>query len=69
MGPVRPGLQARHRLLRLVDPVVQRERFVDQARLASAGDDEAMVLDEDFLTAMEYAMPPQRVPEWASTAF
>jgi lysyl-tRNA synthetase class 2 len=42
----------------LVDPVVQRERFVDQARLASAGDDEAMVLDEDFLTAMEYAMPP-----------
>lgn len=53
----------------LVDPVVQRERFVDQARLASAGDDEAMVLDEDFLTAMEYAMPPQRVPEWASTAF
>ncbi|WP_285187305.1 lysine--tRNA ligase [Rhodococcus sp. MEB041] len=42
----------------LVDPVVQRERFVDQARLASVGDDEAMVLDEDFLTAMEYAMPP-----------
>ncbi|MGU3432887.1 lysine--tRNA ligase [Actinomycetes bacterium M1A6_2h] len=42
----------------LIDPVVQRERFVDQARLASAGDDEAMVLDEDFLAAMEYAMPP-----------
>ncbi|GGG20653.1 lysine--tRNA ligase [Rhodococcoides trifolii] len=42
----------------LIDPVVQRERFVDQARLASAGDDEAMVLDEDFLSAMEYAMPP-----------
>ncbi|MBJ8345962.1 lysine--tRNA ligase [Antrihabitans sp. YC2-6] len=42
----------------LVDPVVQRERFVDQARLASAGDDEAMVLDEDFLAAMEYGMPP-----------
>lgn len=42
----------------LIDPVVQRERFVDQARLASAGDDEAMALDEDFLTAMEYAMPP-----------
>ena len=42
----------------LVDPVVQRERFADQARLASAGDDEAMVLDEDFLAAMEYGMPP-----------
>ena len=42
----------------LVDPVVQRERFVDQARLAAAGDDEAMRLDEDFLAAMEYGMPP-----------
>ena len=42
----------------LIDPVIQRERFVDQARLAAAGDDEAMVLDEEFLTAMEYAMPP-----------
>ena len=42
----------------LVDPVVQRERFEAQAVLAAAGDDEAMVLDEDFLTAMEYAMPP-----------
>ncbi|WP_278235416.1 lysine--tRNA ligase [Isoptericola sp. AK164] len=42
----------------LVDPVVQRERFAEQARLAAAGDDEAMALDEDFLTAMEYAMPP-----------
>ena len=42
----------------LVDPVVQRERFEAQARLAAAGDDEAMRLDEDFLTAMEHAMPP-----------
>lgn len=42
----------------LVDPVVQRERFAEQARLAAAGDDEAMALDEDFLTAMEFAMPP-----------
>jgi len=42
----------------LIDPVVQRERFVDQARAAAAGDDEAMQLDEDFLAAMEYAMPP-----------
>ncbi len=42
----------------LVDPVIQRERFVDQARLAAEGDDEAMVLDEDFLAAMEQGMPP-----------
>ncbi len=42
----------------LVDPVVQRQRFEAQARLAAAGDDEAMVLDEDFLVAMEHAMPP-----------
>ncbi|ROS78813.1 lysine--tRNA ligase [Cellulomonas sp. PhB143] len=42
----------------LVDPVIQRERFETQARLAAAGDDEAMRLDDDFLTAMEFAMPP-----------
>ncbi|WP_319449235.1 MULTISPECIES: lysine--tRNA ligase [unclassified Mycobacterium] len=42
----------------LIDPVVQRERFAAQARAAAAGDDEAMLLDEDFLTALEYAMPP-----------
>lgn len=42
----------------LTDPVIQRERFVDQARLAAAGDDEAMSLDEDFLRAMEHGMPP-----------
>ncbi|MGC4811349.1 lysine--tRNA ligase [Micromonospora sp. DT228] len=42
----------------LVDPVVQRERLVAQARLAARGDDEAMRLDEDFLRAMEYGMPP-----------
>ncbi|MGB2920712.1 MAG: lysine--tRNA ligase [Mycobacterium sp.] len=42
----------------LIDPVVQRERFEAQARAAAAGDDEAMVLDEDFLAALEYAMPP-----------
>ena len=42
----------------LIDPIIQRERFADQARAAAAGDDEAMALDEDFLAAMEYAMPP-----------
>ncbi len=42
----------------LVDPVVQRERFVEQARYAGLGDDEAMKLDEDFLRAMEFGMPP-----------
>ena len=42
----------------LVDPVVQRERLVAQARLRTTGDDEAMPLDEDFLRAMEYGMPP-----------
>jgi lysyl-tRNA synthetase class 2 len=42
----------------LVDPVVQRQRLVAQAQLAAKGDDEAMRLDEDFLRAMEYGMPP-----------
>lgn len=42
----------------LIDPVIQRERFEAQAVLAAAGDEEAMSVDEDFLTAMEYAMPP-----------
>ncbi len=42
----------------LIDPVVQRERLAAQARAAAAGDDEAMALDEDFLSALEYAMPP-----------
>ena len=42
----------------LVDPVVQRQRFEAQAILAAAGDDEAMRVDEDFLAAVEYALPP-----------
>ena len=42
----------------LVDPVIQRHRFEAQALAAAQGDPEAMVLDEDFLQAMEYGMPP-----------
>ncbi|GAA5120400.1 lysine--tRNA ligase [Haloechinothrix salitolerans] len=42
----------------LVDPVVERERLTAQAGLAAAGDSEAMQLDEDFLRALEYGMPP-----------
>ncbi|MEV4507547.1 lysine--tRNA ligase [Dactylosporangium sp. NPDC049525] len=42
----------------LVDPVVQRERLVAQSLLAAKGDPDAMQLDEDYLRAMEYGMPP-----------
>jgi len=42
----------------LVDPVIQRERLVEQAKLGASGDLEAMGLDEDFLKAMEHGMPP-----------
>jgi len=42
----------------LVDPVIQRERLVEQSLLAAAGDPEAMQLDEDFLRALEYGAPP-----------
>lgn len=65
----KPGLVERFELIvngkelansytELNDPIDQRERFEDQLRLAKRGDDEAMVLDEDFLRAMEYGMPP-----------
>ena len=42
----------------LVDPVIQRERFVEQAQLAARGDLEAMRIDEEFLRALEHGMPP-----------
>ena len=42
----------------LIDPVIQRERLVEQSKLAAKGDEEAMPLDEDFLRAMEFGMPP-----------
>jgi len=42
----------------LIDPVIQRERLIEQAALGAKGDVEAMNLDEDFLRAMEYGVPP-----------
>jgi lysyl-tRNA synthetase class 2 len=42
----------------LIDPVIQRDRLVEQAALGAKGDVEAMPLDEDFLRAMEYGVPP-----------
>jgi len=42
----------------LNDPVVQRERFQQQAEEKAAGDDEAQVIDENFCTALEYGLPP-----------
>ncbi len=42
----------------LIDPVIQRERLIEQASLGAKGDVEAMSLDEDFLRAMEYGVPP-----------
>ncbi len=42
----------------MIDPLVQEERFKDQLRLSEKGDDEAMFIDQDFLKALQYGMPP-----------
>ena len=42
----------------LNDPVVQRERFEEQAKQKDAGDDEAQLVDENFCTSLEYGLPP-----------
>jgi lysyl-tRNA synthetase class 2 len=42
----------------LNDPLDQEERFKEQMRLADKGDDEAMIIDQDFLRALQYGMPP-----------
>lgn len=42
----------------LNDPIDQYERFVEQMKLADKGDDEAMIIDHDFIRALEYGMPP-----------
>ena len=52
------GLELGNAFTELNDPTEQRARFEDQARQRAAGDDEAQVLDEDFIEALEYGMPP-----------
>ncbi len=52
------GLELGNAFTELNDPLDQRTRFEDQMRQRDVGDDEAQVLDEDFLEAMEVGMPP-----------
>ena len=52
------GAEAINTYSELVDPVDQRNRLMEQARPNAAGDDEAMVMDDDYIRAMEYGMPP-----------
>jgi lysyl-tRNA synthetase, class II len=56
--PVVAGRELGNGFSELNDPDDQRARFVEQARLHAAGDDEAMVLDEEYLRAMEHGLPP-----------
>jgi lysyl-tRNA synthetase class 2 len=52
------GVEVAHPVSELIDPVEQRRRLIEQSLAAAAGDPEAMQLDEDFLRALEYGMPP-----------
>jgi len=56
--PFLAGKEVGNAFTELNDPIDQRQRFLEQKKLLEAGDDEAQQLDEDFLRALEYGMPP-----------